>query len=228
MLGAVIFDFDGVIVDTETPLFTAWQRVYEHFGVEPIALAEWADSLGRHDDDPELLDPLARLQAAYDCPLDVEHVQDIRRALRDHAVDQLPTQPGVVALLDSADALGLPVAIASSSPPDWIERHLGQRGLLERFPIVSCAGDGVPGKPDPAVYLRAADALHVDARTCLAFEDSPHGTTAAKRAGMACVAVPTTLGASLDFSHADRVVATLDDVTLPDWHPSDAPSASRS
>ncbi len=222
MLNGLVFDFDGVIIDTETPLFTAWEQTYLHFDAEPITTTEWAHSLGRRDDDPLILNPLARLQNLLDRPVDLDHIQAMRRRLRDEMLNDLPVQPGVIALVDQADQLDIPVAIASSSPPDWIERHLQSRRLVDRFPIVCCAGDGVPGKPHPAVYLQAAAALGVPAGQCLAIEDSPHGTTAAKSAGMSCVAVPTAVSWELDFSHADRVIDTLEELALPNWHPSPA------
>lgn len=116
MLSAVIFDFDGVILDTETPLFTAWARTFEHYGVEPVTLADWADSLGRHDDDPATLSPIRLLADALGWPVDTERVQQVRRRLRDEILDALPVQPGVEQLLDQAAELNIAVAIASSSP----------------------------------------------------------------------------------------------------------------
>ena len=106
------------------------------------------------------------------------------------------------------------MAIASSSPAAWIERHLVPRDVLHRFPIRSCAGDGIPGKPDPAVYLDAARRLGVAPSNCLAIEDSPHGTAAARAAGARCVAVPTSLSRSLNFFQADLVVESLSDIDL--------------
>ncbi len=110
--------------------------------------------------------------------------------------------------------LGVPVAIASSSPRDWIERHLTPRGLLNRFATMSCAGGGMAGKPDPAVYLDACRMLGADPTRSLAFEDSPNGVNAAKSAGMTCVAVPTAIGKLLDFTHADVVAESLADLTI--------------
>ena len=217
MLGAVIFDFDGVILDTETPLFDAWARTFAHYGAEPITHSRWIDSLGRHEDDPAALHPIDLLQEALGRRLDVHEVQRVRRRFRDQILDGLPIQAGVEDLLDSAARLDLVVAVASSSPNEWIERHLGPRGILHRFPTLACAGDGVPGKPHPAVYLEAARRLGVTPAHCLAIEDSPHGTTAAKAAGMVCVAVPTALSRSLDFGHADLVVSSLTELDLGQW-----------
>ena len=182
MYECIVFDFDGLILDTETTQFIGWERTFRHFGVAPINLDDWTQSMGRHEDDPARLKPLDRLLTALDRELDDE-IQRVRRSYRDDLLDVQPVQPGVEQLLDEANSRGIPVAIASSSPVSWIERHLRPRGLFERFATVSCAGGGVPGKPDPAVYLLACQTLGADPRRSLALEDSPHGAAAAKAAG---------------------------------------------
>jgi HAD superfamily hydrolase (TIGR01509 family) len=210
---ALIFDFDGVL-DTETPLWRSWVHVFDHFGATPIDQREWCDSLGRSDTDPLLLDPAERLFEVVGERLDLDHVQTMRRAERDRLLDGLDVTPGVVRLLDEATAADVAVAIASSSPRPWIDRHLGPRGLLDRFPVTSCAGNGAPGKPNPAVYLRACNELGIDGRTAVAIEDSPHGIAAAKAAGLTCIAIRTSFGTDLDLGQADRVVAALDEISL--------------
>lgn len=217
MLRAVIFDFDGVILDTETPLFDAWAQTFEHYGADPIAHDQWVGSMGRHEDDPAALDPIELLQESLGRPADAHEVQVTRRRFRDQILDALPIQPGVEAMLDRAAHLDLAVGVASSSPSEWIERHLGPRGLLNRFPLLSCAGNGVPGKPDPAVYVEAARRLGVDPACCLAIEDSPHGAAAAKAAGAICVVVPTALSRSLDFGDPDLVVNSIEEIDLTRW-----------
>lgn len=215
MYECIVFDFDGLILDTETTQFIAWERTFRHFDLAPIGLDEWTKSMGRHEDDPLRFKPLDRLLAALDRELDDE-IQRVRRSYRDDLLDIQPVQPGVEQLLDEANSHGIPVAIASSSPASWIERHLRPRGLFERFTTVSCAGEGVPGKPDPAVYLLACQALGADPRRSLALEDSPNGAAAAKAAGMTCFIVPTPVSQHLDFSGVDRVLTSLEQVSLGD------------
>lgn len=214
MFDAVIFDFDGLILDTETPLYAAWQQTFEHYGVPPISLTEWSDSLGRADDDPQLLDPLDRLAELAPPGFDRSAAQARRRSFRDQLLDASPVLPGVHEVLDQAAALGIPVGIASSSPVDWLVRHLEPRGILDRFAVLSCAGNGVPGKPDPAVYLTACQGLGAVPHRSLALEDSPNGATAAKAAGMTCAVVPNDISRDLDLDHADRVVNSLLDISL--------------
>ncbi len=215
MFDAVIFDFDGLILDTETPLYVAWQKTYDHFGAVPIPLTEWSASIGLHDDDPAMIDPLQRLIDLTGTSAD--RIQAVRRRFRNDLLDHRPVEDGVTALLNEAAALDIPVAIASSSPEDWIVRHLKPRGLLDHFPVLSCAGNGVPGKPDPAVYQAACHQLGVDPATALALEDSANGAQAAKAAGLTCVVVPNDVTRSLDLSHADLVVNSLTDIGIASW-----------
>ena len=213
MIQALVFDFDGLMLDTEGPLVESWRVIYERCGVEPITIAEWAGSLGLDDQDPAKLDPLSRLERLTGRPVP-EELQAERRRIRDETVDAEPIRPGVEALLDQAERLDIPVGIASSSPVSWIERHLGPRGMLDRFAAIACAGDGMRGKPDPATYLRACRSLDADPGRSVALEDSPNGVQAAKAAGMTCIAVPNGVSRDLDVSHADVVVATLLDIDL--------------
>ncbi len=206
---AVVFDFDGLIVDTETPLYQAWAETFRHYGAEPIELDMWAQSLGRHDDDPLMLDPLDELRRRTSVDIDADEVQTVRRARRDALLSAEDVRPGVRELVAECRRHNVPIATASSSPPDWVDPLLETHGLLEAFPVRCNAGDGVAGKPDPAVYLLACERLGVDPRTAVALEDSPNGVRAAKGAGMTCVAVETSVSRHLDLSHADRVVSSL-------------------
>ncbi|MFP5320933.1 MAG: HAD family hydrolase [Acidimicrobiia bacterium] len=214
MIEALVLDFDGVIVDTEVPLFQAWTHTYETFGALPIGEAEWCASLGRNDRDPLALDPLARLLEHLDGDVTADAIQAVRRAERDRLLAAVGPADGLDRLLEQAERSGVPVAIASSSPQDWLERHLVPLGLHHRFAVLSCAGGDIPGKPDPAVYRIACNHLGVDPSRALAVEDSPHGVAAAKAAGMICIAVPTSLSVRLDLSHADGVVESLADIDL--------------
>jgi beta-phosphoglucomutase-like phosphatase (HAD superfamily) len=122
--------------------------------------------------------------------------------------------PGVVERMDEARDLGLALAVASSSSRGWVEGHLERLGLRERFRAIRCAGDVPRVKPDPALYHAVLEATGVKASDAIAFEDSPNGVLAAKRAGLTCVAVPNALTARLDLGAADLQVSSLADLPL--------------
>jgi beta-phosphoglucomutase-like phosphatase (HAD superfamily) len=128
-----------------------------------------------------------------------------------------PLLPGVEACIASARAKGLMLAVASSSTEQWVRGNLTKFGLLEKFDAI-CTRDYVGGavKPDPALYLLALERLGVAADEAIAFEDSPHGVLAAKRAGIFCVAVPNPLTKELSLELADRRIDSLEQFNLDD------------
>jgi len=119
--------------------------------------------------------------------------------------------PGVERCLDEADVLGFGLAIASSSDRGWVEGHLARLGLLARFHRIVCRGDVARVKPAPDLYLAAVAALGGAPGDALAIEDSANGITAAKRAGLVCVAVPTDVTRGLALDHADLRLASLEE-----------------
>lgn len=211
-MAALLLDFDGLILDTETAIYESWREEFVELGHEPIDLATWTAGLGRHDDDPDYETPMARLARLAGPDLDVDRVNRRRRARRDELLSTEPVRPGVETWIDAANAAGLPVAVCSSSATAWVEPLLAERGLRDRIDHVSCAGDGVPGKPDPAVYLRACAMFGVDPSDAIAADDTPIGVEAAKAAGAFCIAVSAGMTAGLDYPHADLVVPSLADI----------------
>jgi HAD superfamily hydrolase (TIGR01509 family) len=206
---ALIFDFDGTIVDTEMPLFRAWGELYAQHDVE-LDLVLWQSTIGS-DQDPDHWAVLESMVGPVDPSL-----REWRRRRRDELIDEAGVRPGVLEWIDEADELGIPLGIASSSPIDWVERHLDRLGLLERFACFACCNEIIPAKPDPTSYRLACEALHADPRRSIAVEDSPHGVAAAKDAGLHVIAVPHGLTASLDLSRAGLLVDSLADVSLSD------------
>jgi HAD superfamily hydrolase (TIGR01509 family) len=207
----VVFDFDGLILDTEGPVFRAWQEEFEAHGCAPITIEEWASEIGTSDG----LDLVDLIRTRATRPVDEATMQARRRMRRDELLLVEVVRPGVTEWLDEADELGLPLAIASSSERGWVEHHLDRLGLLHRFRFLACFGDGdLAGKPAPDTYLAACSAIGVRPAAALAIEDSPHGVRAAKAAGMWCVAVPHEITERLDLSHADLRLPSLADTTL--------------
>ena len=205
--GAVVFDFDGVIVDTETPQFEAWREIFAEHGVAPMAMAEWSTMLGRPS--AEHADPLDLLVGRLGHEVDRDEVQRRRRQLRDEHLAREAVRPGVVAWLDCAAEHGAGIAIASSSEPEWVEWLLDRHGLRHRFPVLSCFGHERPGKPDPFLYVDACRTLGVAPATAVAVEDSPTGVASAVAAGLWCIAVAAGISRLLDLSAADERVDSL-------------------
>ena len=208
MIRALLFDFDGLLLDTEGPSYRAWSEVYERHGHE-LPLDTWAAAIGTVDG----FDPVRHLEG-LGVRLDAE-AQEARRQ-RDLDLCELEElRPGVAELLREAARRDLRTAIVSSSDEAWIARHLDRHDLLDRFDAIVCAnGDRERAKPRPTLYLEALERLGVRAGEAVAFEDSPNGAAAAVAAGILCVAVPNEVTSALDLSVADRVVASLADVEL--------------
>lgn len=201
-------DFDGTILDTEGPVYRSWAELWAEHGQE-LALAEWQAIIGTDAG----FDPWGELERRLGRRLDPA-IQDRRRDRRDELQALHSTRPGVLPWLEQAAAEGVPVGVASSSPADWVEDHLGRLGLRRFFACVVCAGGAVPAKPDPTSYRLACEQLGADPRRSVAVEDSPHGVAAAVTAGLYTVAVPHALTAGLDLSAADLVVDSLGSLAL--------------
>lgn len=207
-IDAVVFDFDGVILDTETPFFYAWSEAYLELGLE-LTVEEWSTCIGTHGG----FDPLADL-VAKGADFDPDDLLDRVRARKNALTQEDILLPGIEDWLAEAPQLGLSVAVASSSTHEWVNGHLVRLALADQFGHMSCREEGVPPKPAPDLYLRACEALNVDPNRALAVEDSPNGVTAAKAAGMYCIAVPHELTSGLDLSGADFVTSSLADLSL--------------
>jgi HAD superfamily hydrolase (TIGR01509 family) len=210
MIQAIIFDFDGLILDTETPDCQSWREVYESFGYE-LPLDLWKDNIGS----AELFDPYLYLEEQMGRPVDRQAVRAQRRQRDDELLAAQRTLPGVETYLNEARQLGLKVGLASSSRHEWVDTHLTRLALFDHFDAICCRDDVENrSKPDPAVYRAALDALDVEARNALALEDSPNGVLAAKRAGLICAAVPNQMTRGMSFDGADYQLNSLADLPL--------------
>lgn len=205
---ALVFDFDGLICDTESSAFETARAIYREHGVE-LTLAQWQHRIGTSGR-PWYAD----LEAAVGPLANRDELVERRRLAHTAQVRSQAAEPGVEQFVADAARRGLLLAVASSSSAGWVREHLARLGLLDHFTVLSCAGGGVPTKPDPAVYLRAVEQLGVDPRDAVAFEDAPHGIAAAKAAGLWCIAVPNRLTGDLDLSAADAVVPSFTALTV--------------
>lgn len=208
-LGAVVFDFDGLIVDTETPIFEMCRSALAEMGHE-ITVDRWATVVGLGD-----ADSWVALCAAVGADIDREVYDEVYGRQDRSWYDVIPVMPGVVDLLDALRGAGVPTAVASSSPTRWIERHLARLGLLDRFDSLATE-DRVGGraKPLPDTYLLACEDLGVEPARAIALEDSANGIRAALAAGMTVVSVPSFITSHTDLSAAHHTVPSLADITV--------------
>lgn len=208
MIRALVFDFDGLIVDTETPLIDAYAAVHEAHGVAFDRTA-FINNVGHAQ---YAFDPWRGFSPHTDrAALEVQ-----RRTLKDDLMARQPVLPGVTALLDGAREHGLRVGLASNSEHSWVEPHLAERGLLDRFEFLACREDAPSPKPEPDLYRLVLNRFGLRGHEAIAFEDSHTGTLAAKRAQLWAVAVPGPSTLHHDFAHADVQVASLATLTLAD------------
>jgi HAD superfamily hydrolase (TIGR01509 family) len=207
---ALVLDFDGTVLDTETALYRAWSELWAEHG-EELDLAHWQAVIGTDSDD----DPWEALEERVARPLDAT-LRDRRRRRRDELLHALDPRPGVLDWLAEAEQLGVPVGVASSSPAEWVDGHLCRLGLRGRFGHLACVDGVLPAKPDPTSYRTACQGLGAEPALSVAVEDSPHGVAAAVDAGLFTVAVPHALTEALDFARADLVIDSLERLTLGD------------
>lgn len=209
LFSAVLYDFDGTIVDTETPIFEVWRELYRERG-QVLELDVWALTLGTHG----AFDPVEHLEGLTGEAVDRESlIEEMRRRARPRCAEE-PLRPGIAEILVEARELGLKTAVASSSESAWIDRWIRHHAIAGAFDRVVSREHVERYKPEPDVFLKAAAELDVAPERCLVIEDTPNGVLAARRAGMFCVAVPNALTRRLEFPPADLTVPSLAGRTL--------------
>ena len=208
---AIVFDFDGLILDTEEPVYRSWVEVYEAHG-EKLPFERWVQIVGSTTTE---FHPQRHLEERLGRPLS-QDVLNGRIERRTQMVLAQEILPGILQCIADAIALGLKLGVASSSTSDWVTGHLERLGILERFCCIRCRDHVTNAKPAPDLYIAVLDCLGVRPADAIAIEDSPNGVIAAKQAGMLCVAIPNSITATLDLSHADLVLRSLSDLPLRD------------
>ncbi len=182
MLKAIIFDFDGLILDTETPQYEAWQQIYAQRGLG-LSLRDWGSIVGGQTGTP--FDPGVQL-ASQDPTLDADSLNQLADRIAMETILSSPPLPGVASLIRQGREQGLKLAVASSSPHSWVDGHLQRLGLFDQFDTVVCREDVAHPKPAPDLFVEALRRLDVLPAQALVLEDSPNGALAARRAGIAC------------------------------------------
>ena len=214
MIKALIFDFDGLILDTETPEVLVWQSIYKENGFE-LPVEEWEKTVGGYG--ISSFDPAQNLSLLTQGRLDPVSLKARYRLEADAIIHANPIMPGIMDMIGSAKENGLKVDIGSSSPHSWVDTHAQRLDIYHHFDHIICQDDVAPGrtKPHPDIYLKALETLQVDKTEAVVFEDSPNGVLASKRAGVFVVAVPNPLTAKMNVQ-GDLTVSSLADLSLHD------------
>ena len=209
VIDTLIFDFDGVIIDTETPDYDTWQEVFHSYGVE-LERSWWSKFIGGGEE----IDVCQQLEDLTGNRVDRTELQQQRRRRYLDVVHANPLLPGILDYIQEANRLGLKLGVASSSSHRWVDAHLAERGLLRYFDSVKCSDDVTRVKPDPELYLLSLSQLRTQPENVVVIEDSANGVTAAKSAGAFCVVVPNPMTRDLPIDHADLRLDSLSDMTL--------------
>lgn len=207
---AIIFDFDGLIIDTETPEVVAWKELFQSYGLN-FSFEEYSATIGKVYDDTSALDIL---QSRLDFPIDKEKLFKEFKQRKVELIDAQPLRSGVLDLLESSRIAGLLIALASSARRAWVDRYLKMHQIEGYFDCIKTLEDTNLPKPDPALYLLTLKYLEIRADEAIALEDSFNGISAAKAAGINAVAVPNRMTRDFDFSQADLRLEHLTDLTL--------------
>lgn len=201
MIRALVFDFDGLILDTETTLIDAVECIHQSAG-HPFSRAAAQAAVGQ-------VDLPSNLWAAFDPSADRDALHAELRRINHELLSTRPILPGVQVYLEQARQLGLSIGAASNSSHAHVEGHLTRLGLIDYFDYIRCIEDVPAGKPEPYLYQAVIDHFGLVGREAIAFEDSEHGAHAAKRAGLWCVAIPGPSSQQHNFAHADLILPSL-------------------
>jgi HAD superfamily hydrolase (TIGR01509 family) len=207
---ALIFDFDGLILDTEGAAFQSWAEIYQEHG-GTLTMDVWSRVLGGSGLE---VDHVASLEATSGHSLDRDEIYRRRLERKLALIEAEEALPGVLEYIRHGRERGLVLAVVSSSPHRWVDGYLAKLGIRDAFAAVICGDDVERVKPAPDLYRLALDRLGVTADEAIAFEDSPNGVTAAQATGIFCVAVPNPISAQLSTDHADLTLASLSQMPL--------------
>jgi HAD superfamily hydrolase (TIGR01509 family) len=206
----IIFDFDGLICDSESTELRAWEKLFSEYGLE-FPFSEYQKTIGAiHNDET----PLVLLKESGGDRIDLE---DARQKIQDyhHALIEIePLRPGVLDYLVDAREIGLKIGLASSSPISWVGHHLTRLKIRHFFKCIKTYEDVEKTKPDPKLYLLTLEGLGLTPGETIALEDSPNGVAASRAAGLITIAVPNAVTRQFSFSDADLTIYSLNDLSL--------------
>ncbi|HEY9734063.1 MAG TPA: HAD family phosphatase [Drouetiella sp.] len=209
---ALIFDMDGVLIDSEPLHLQAYQETLKDFGIT-FTEQDNRPFLGRVD-----LELAEHLVSQHQLPINaLQLVENKEKNLSRLFSTHLVPMPGVIKVLEHAQKLSIPCAVASSATLPTVELIVRRLDIARYFQTLT-SGEEVPhGKPAPDVYLLAARRIGVLPINCLVIEDSFNGVLAAKAAQMKCIAIPCLTTLHQDHSKADKILGTLESLNLDEW-----------
>lgn len=205
----LIFDFDGLIVDTEVPLFNVYRELFNQYGF-PYTYKNWWNTIGAG---PSGDDPAVDLAELINQPEKADGFRDFAEKRAKELIKQSPALPGVPEFIQQAHDINLRLAVASSSSRDWVVSFLQHLSLFDYFDFVLTSNDVEKVKPNPELYLLALDKMGISASEAIVFEDSPNGIKAAKAAGIYCVAIPNDITREMPIQIADQIVGSFLDIS---------------
>jgi len=210
LIKAIIFDFDGLIVDTESAWYEAFKDVFRQYGVD-LPLSLWGKCIGTTF---EAFDPFDYLEEQLKRNIDREAVVRQTKERHDVLMATRGLRPGVRQYLETAKQRRFGIGLASSSNRNWVEPYLKQYGIIQYFDAILTADNVKKVKPDPELYLKALSSLNVKGEEAVAFEDSLNGLRAAKAAGLYCVVVPNQVTDFMPFENHDLKLGSMEELPL--------------
>ncbi|KAA8782800.1 HAD family hydrolase [Paenibacillus amylolyticus] len=212
MIKALIFDFDGTIIDTETAWYIAFRDAYKEHGVD-LTLEMYSECIGTS---LKTFNPYEYLITDLNLPIDRDAFRESIQLQHAALMNKEKVRPGIQEYLEQASKAGIKLAVASSSKREWVEQHLEQLKLKDYFEVIRTADDVANVKPDPELYNHALEALGVTPDEAVAIEDSPNGARAAAAAGMHCVVISNTITGTLEFDMPHQRLSCLTDLQFND------------
>ena len=204
----IIFDFDGLICDTETPELRAWEALFTDYGLT-FPFEKYQETIGAiHNDNT----PFIFLEEMLKHSVNRGEVKEKFAIFRNKLIEIEPIRPGILDYLKEAKGLGLKIGLASSSPRSWIDFHLNRLSIDGFFGCIKTFNDVSKTKPDPELFIKVLECMGLTPHEVIALEDSPNGVSAAIKAGIFVTVIPNAVTAIFDFSNADLLVNSLEEM----------------
>lgn len=209
MIKGVIFDFDGLILDTETYQYEMFKEIFNTHSVE-LPFERWVKGIGTKSD-------FSLFNYLMEHSLAKLNPDELKEKFRKDFIEGLKNvdcREGIRVYLEEASDLGLKIGLASSSNYEWVSMHLKNLDLFDYFSCIKTSDDVDRVKPSPELYISAAKCLGLHPKECLVFEDSANGAIAAKRADMRCVIVPNSITNNMNFCAVDHRLKSMSEISL--------------